>query len=60
MPRCSCLLYTSTRSESRKAVMKGRVAVAGAVCRKADTQVPEDAAILLDLSLIHIYDIIME
>lgn len=37
-----------TRSESRKAVMKGRVAVAGAVCRKADTQVPEDAAILLD------------
>lgn len=37
-----------TRSESRKAIAKGRVAVAGSVCRKADTQVPEDAAILLD------------
>ena len=37
-----------TRSESRKAIAKGRVAVEGAVCRKADTQVPEDAAILLD------------
>lgn len=37
-----------TRSESRKAITKGRVAVEGAVCRKADTQVPEDAAILLD------------
>ena len=37
-----------TRSESRKAIAKGRVAVEGAVCRKADTQVPEDVAILLD------------
>lgn len=37
-----------TRSESRKAIAKGRVAVEGALCRKADTQVPEDAAILLD------------
>ena len=37
-----------TRSESRKAIAKGRVAVEGAVCRKVDTQVPEDAAILLD------------
>lgn len=37
-----------TRSESRKAITKGRVAVNGAVCRKADTQVAEDAAIALD------------
>ena len=27
-----------TRSESRKAVTKGRVMIDGAVCRKADTQ----------------------
>ena len=27
-----------TRSESRKAVTKGRVSIDGAVCRKADTQ----------------------
>ena len=31
-----------TRSESRKAITKGRVAVNGVVCRKADTQVVED------------------
>ena len=37
-----------TRSESRKAITKGRVAVNGAVCRKADTQVAEDAAIAVD------------
>lgn len=37
-----------TRSESRKAITKGRVAVNGAICRKADTQVAEDAAIALD------------
>lgn len=36
------------RSESRKAITKGRVAVNGAICRKADTQVAEDAAIALD------------
>ena len=33
-----------TRSESRKAVMKGRVMVNGAVCRKADTQLDEHSA----------------
>lgn len=37
-----------TRSESRKAITKGRVAVNGVVCRKADTQVVEDAAIAVD------------
>ena len=37
-----------TRSESRKAITKGRVAVNGAVCRKADTQVAEDAAVAVD------------
>lgn len=37
-----------TRSESRKAIAKGRVAVAGAVCRKADAQVDETAALALD------------
>lgn len=37
-----------TRSESRKAITKGRVAVNGAVCRKADTQVAEAPAIALD------------
>lgn len=36
------------RSESRKAITKGRVTVNGAICRKADTQVAEDAAIALD------------
>ena len=33
-----------TRSESRKAITKGRVMVAGKVCRKADTQLDETAA----------------
>ena len=33
-----------TRSESRKAVTKGRVMVNGAVCRKADTQLDEHTA----------------
>ena len=33
-----------TRSESRKAITKGRVMVAGRVCRKADTQLDETAA----------------
>ena len=37
-----------TRSESRKAITKGRVAVDGVVCRKADTQVAETAALALD------------
>lgn len=37
-----------TRSESRKAITKGRVAVNGVVCRKADTQVAEDAAVAVD------------
>ena len=37
-----------TRSESRKAITKGRVAVAGAVCRQADAQVDETAALALD------------
>ena len=30
-----------TRSESRKAVTKGRVSIDGAVCRKADTRSEE-------------------
>ena len=30
-----------TRSESRKAITKGRVMVAGKICRKADTQLDE-------------------
>ena len=39
-----------TRSESRKAITKGRVMVAGKICRKADTQMDETAAqIALDL-----------
>ena len=33
-----------TRSESRKAITKGRVMVAGKICRKADTQMDETAA----------------
>ena len=33
-----------TRSESRKAVTKGRVMVGGMVCRKADTQLDEHTA----------------
>ena len=33
-----------TRSESRKTITKGRVMVAGKVCRKADTQLDETAA----------------
>lgn len=33
-----------TRSESRKIITKGRVMVAGKVCRKADTQLDETAA----------------
>ena len=37
-----------TRSESRKAITKGRVAVAGAVCKQADAQVDEAAALALD------------
>lgn len=37
-----------TRSESRKAIAKGRVAVAGAVCKQADAQVDETAALALD------------
>ena len=38
-----------TRSESRKAVTKGRVMIDGAVCRKADTQLDEHtAAVALD------------
>lgn len=38
-----------TRSESRKAVTKGRVSIDGAVCRKADTQLDEHtAAVALD------------
>ena len=38
-----------TRSESRKAVTKGRVSINGAVCRKADTQLDEHtAAVALD------------
>ena len=41
-----------TRSESRKAITKGRVTVEGAVCRKADTQVAEDAAVALDGALL--------
>lgn len=41
-----------TRSESRKAITKGRVMVAGVVCRKADTQVAEDAAVALDGALL--------
>ena len=34
-----------TRSESRKAVTKGRVSIDGAVCRKADTQLDEHTTI---------------
>lgn len=37
-----------TRSESRKAIAKGRVAVAGAVCKQVDAQVDEAAALALD------------
>ena len=38
-----------TRSESRKAVTKGRVSIDGAVCRKADTQLDaHTAAVALD------------
>lgn len=38
-----------TRSESRKAVTKGRVSIDGAVCRRADTQLDEHtAAVALD------------
>lgn len=37
-----------TRSESRKAITKGRVMVDGVVCRKADTQVAETAAVAVD------------
>ena len=38
-----------TRSESRKAVTKGRVSIDGVVCRKADTQLDEHtAAVALD------------
>ena len=37
-----------TRSESRKAIAKGRVAVAGAVCKQADAQVNEAATLALD------------
>ena len=37
-----------TRSESRKAIAKGRVTVAGAVCKQADAQVDETAALALD------------
>ena len=37
-----------TRSESRKAIAKGRVAVAGAVCKQVDAQVDEAAALSLD------------
>ena len=37
-----------TRSESRKAIAKGRVTVAGAVCKQADAQVDEAAALALD------------
>ena len=33
-----------TRSESRKTITKGRVMVAGKICRKADTQLDETAA----------------
>ena len=33
-----------TRSESRKAITRGRVMVAGKICRKADTQLDETAA----------------
>ena len=35
-----------TRSESRKAVTKGRVSIDGAACRKADTQLDEHTAAL--------------
>ena len=42
-----------TRSESRKAITKGRVMVAGKICRKADTQMDETAAqIALDGALL--------
>lgn len=37
-----------TRSESRKAITKGRITVNGAVCRKADAQVVEDAVLTVD------------
>ena len=37
-----------TRSESRKAITKGRITVNGAVCRKADAQVAEDAVLTVD------------
>lgn len=37
-----------TRSESRKAITKGRITVNGAVCRKADAQVGEDAVLTVD------------
>ena len=40
LDRCLAERTGLTRSESRKAIAKGRVAVEGAVCRKADTQVP--------------------
>lgn len=33
-----------TRSESRKAITKGRVSVGGVICRKADTQLDETTA----------------
>ena len=37
-----------TRSESRKAITKGRIMVDGAVVRKADAAVPETAALAVD------------
>ena len=38
-----------TRSESRKAITKGRISVDGAICRKADAQLDENtAAVALD------------
>ena len=51
MMRLDKLLAARTgmaRSESRKAIAKGRVTVAGAVCKQADAQVDEAAALALD------------
>ena len=46
-----------TRSESRKAITKGRVMVAGKVCRKADTQLDETAA---DITLARLREMMLQ
>ena len=44
LDKCLAERTGMTHSESRKAITKGRVMVAGKICRKADTQLDETAA----------------